>query len=115
MASSNFLSTGASNLPAHFRLRARDQRSGQDDLPLATSAPSNTHQQQQETKHIRVITGPAGCGKTSSRASTPDIMPYLEGDTYHTPENVEKMRTPLTDADRWDWLTLLREEALHPA
>ena len=29
--------------------------------------------------------------------------------------NVEKMRTgsPLTDTDRWDWLTALREESMH--
>lgn len=34
---------------------------------------------------------------------------------YHTPTNVEKMRTgtPLTDADRWDWLTALRDESVH--
>lgn len=34
---------------------------------------------------------------------------------YHTPVNVEKMRTgtPLTDADRWDWLTALRDESVH--
>lgn len=33
---------------------------------------------------------------------------------YHTPANVEKMRTgtPLTDADRWDWLTALRDESV---
>lgn len=33
---------------------------------------------------------------------------------FHTPENVQKMADgkPLTDADRWDWLVLLREEAL---
>lgn len=34
---------------------------------------------------------------------------------YHTKANIEKMSRgePLTDADRWDWLTVLREEALH--
>ncbi|KFY64588.1 hypothetical protein V496_03169, partial [Pseudogymnoascus sp. VKM F-4515 (FW-2607)] len=33
---------------------------------------------------------------------------------YHTPENVAKMATgtPLTDSDRWDWLTLLRASAV---
>jgi len=33
---------------------------------------------------------------------------------FHTPENVQKMANgqPLTDADRWDWLILLREQAL---
>ena len=33
---------------------------------------------------------------------------------FHPQTNVEKMASgiPLTDADRWDWLTLLREESL---
>lgn len=33
---------------------------------------------------------------------------------FHPVENVAKMASgqPLTDADRWDWLTRLREEAL---
>ena len=35
--------------------------------------------------------------------------PFLDGDGYHPPANVEKMRagTPLTDADRWPWLERL--------
>lgn len=67
-------------------------------------------------KHIWVITGPAGCGKTSVAEYLHGTfaLPYLEGDTFHTPQNVQKMANgqPLTDADRWDWLILLREEAL---
>lgn len=33
---------------------------------------------------------------------------------FHTEANVEKMRSgvPLTDADRWDWLTALRDESM---
>lgn len=36
-------------------------------------------------------------------------VPFLDGDQYHPPANVEKMRagTPLTDADRWPWLERL--------
>ncbi|SMR43147.1 unnamed protein product [Zymoseptoria tritici ST99CH_1E4] len=67
-------------------------------------------------KHIWVITGPAGCGKTSVAEYLHKTfsLPYLEGDTYHTAANVEKMANgqPLTDADRWDWLITLREEAV---
>ncbi|KXL49119.1 hypothetical protein M433DRAFT_75765 [Acidomyces richmondensis BFW] len=67
-------------------------------------------------RHIWVITGPAGCGKTSVAEYLHSAFdfPYLEGDKFHTPENVKKMAEgiPLTDADRWDWLILLREEAL---
>ncbi|KAH8179844.1 shikimate kinase domain-containing protein [Sarocladium implicatum] len=66
--------------------------------------------------HIWLVTGPAGCGKTSVAEHLAGVlsMPYIEGDSFHTPANVEKMRTghPLTDADRWDWLTALREESM---
>ncbi|KAK3686983.1 hypothetical protein LTR37_019285 [Vermiconidia calcicola] len=76
----------------------------------ADPAPTTAHQ------HIWVITGPAGCGKTSVAEHMHQTfsLPYLEGDTFHTPENVQKMANgqPLTDADRWDWLILLREEAI---
>ncbi|KAK5144378.1 hypothetical protein LTR32_003687 [Rachicladosporium monterosium] len=66
-------------------------------------APTSAPQSQHDIKHIWVITGPAGCGKTS-----------VAEPQFHTPENVQKMANgqPLTDADRWDWLILLREQAL---
>ncbi|KAM3418926.1 Gluconokinase [Cercospora zeina] len=77
------------------------------------AARSTWHSQH---KHIWVITGPAGCGKTSvaEYLHSTFSLPYLEGDTFHTPENVHKMAEghPLTDADRWDWLVLLREESV---
>ncbi|KAH6608700.1 thermoresistant gluconokinase [Trichoderma cornu-damae] len=66
--------------------------------------------------HIWLVTGPAGCGKTSVAEHLANAlnMPYIEGDSFHTPANVDKMRSgiPLTDADRWDWLTALREESM---
>ncbi|KAK4902055.1 hypothetical protein LTR27_000957 [Elasticomyces elasticus] len=84
-----------------------------------THQPANgtTHQSSQpQQKHIWIITGPAGCGKTSVAEYLHQQLqiPYLEGDTFHTPENVQKMSQgqPLTDADRWDWLILCREQCL---
>ncbi|KAI1779980.1 carbohydrate kinase [Hypoxylon cercidicola] len=66
--------------------------------------------------HIWLVTGPAGCGKSTvaKHLSTSLNLPYIEGDEYHPKANVEKMANgiPLTDADRWDWLTALREESL---
>ena len=43
-------------------------------------------------------------------------VPFLDGDGYHPPANVDKMRsgTPLTDEDRWPWLEKLAV-ALHEA
>ncbi|KAI8965977.1 carbohydrate kinase [Daldinia sp. FL1419] len=66
--------------------------------------------------HIWLVTGPAGCGKSTvaKHLSTALNLPYIEGDEFHTKANVEKMANgiPLTDVDRWDWLIALREESL---
>ena len=86
---------------------------------MAPSADSNSAAQYDgktsKHHHIWLVTGPAGCGKSTVAEHLANSvgMPYLEGDAFHTAANVEKMSngTPLTDADRWDWLTLLREEA----
>ncbi|MCL4155346.1 UNVERIFIED_CONTAM: hypothetical protein GTU68_020091 [Idotea baltica] len=52
--------------------------------------------------------GVAGCGKTSVGQSLGGAggVPFLDGDDFHSADNVEKMRAgePLTDQDRWPWL-----------
>lgn len=66
--------------------------------------------------HIWLVTGPAGCGKSTVALHLANSLnlPYVEGDEFHPAANIEKMRNgvPLTDADRWDWLTALREESM---
>lgn len=98
-------------------------------------------------QHIWIVTGPAGCGKTTvaQELAKELSLPYIEGDDvripvpsfiylchilrysailrqhvtyitsyqYHSASNKFKMSSgePLTDADRWDWLTQLREAA----
>lgn len=66
-------------------------------------------------RHIWIITGPAGCGKSTLAQYLAEYysLPYIEGDEFHPKANVDKMTagTPLTDADRWDWLILLRQQA----
>jgi carbohydrate kinase (thermoresistant glucokinase family) len=55
-----------------------------------------------------VIMGVSGCGKSTvgERLAQRLGVPFLEGDALHPPHNVALMAagTPLTDADRADWL-----------
>ncbi|KAH6719194.1 P-loop containing nucleoside triphosphate hydrolase protein [Leptodontidium sp. MPI-SDFR-AT-0119] len=97
-----------------------------DHLPITASSNntltngntrSNNSQPKTEHNHIWLITGPAGCGKSTVAQFLAKSMnlPYIEGDEFHPEANIEKMSKgiPLTDADRWDWLTRLREEAIN--
>ncbi|MCL4160163.1 UNVERIFIED_CONTAM: hypothetical protein GTU68_062202, partial [Idotea baltica] len=63
-----------------------------------------------------VVMGVSGCGKTtvaSGLAERLDNGAYLEGDSFHPPENKEKMGAgiPLEDSDRWPWFDALIAEA----
>jgi carbohydrate kinase (thermoresistant glucokinase family) len=55
-----------------------------------------------------IIMGVSGCGKSTvgERLAQRLGVPFLEGDALHPPHNVALMAagTPLTDADRADWL-----------
>ncbi|OGE48166.1 hypothetical protein PENARI_c031G06617 [Penicillium arizonense] len=93
-------------------------------MPDLTNGASTLHDQSKNTQmqHIWVVTGPAGCGKSTAGnvLRTHLGVPFLEGDDYHPAANKEKMGQgiPLTDADRWDWLISLRQaaiEALSPS
>jgi gluconokinase len=63
---------------------------------------------------ILVVMGVSGCGKTVVGQALAKALgwPFLDGDDFHPPANVEKMRsgTPLTDDDRWPWLDRLVNE-----
>jgi gluconokinase len=67
---------------------------------------------------IAVVMGVSGSGKTTIAAGVAREMGWvlLEGDTFHPPENIAKMKAgiPLTDADRQPWLEAIaaREDAL---
>ena len=58
-----------------------------------------------------VVMGVSGSGKSSLGAALADRLgcAFLEGDAFHSPCNVAKMRDgiALTDADRWPWLDRL--------
>ncbi len=58
-----------------------------------------------------VVMGVAGSGKSTLGVALATALgcPFLEGDDYHSPQAIDKMRAgiPLTDADRWPWLDRL--------
>lgn len=55
-----------------------------------------------------VVMGVSGAGKSTLGTLLAERLgwPFEDGDGFHPPENVGKMRagTPLTDEDRWPWL-----------
>lgn len=60
------------------------------------------------TLHV-VVMGLSGCGKSTvaEGISTAMGLPFAEADRFHPAGNVAKMSAgiPLTDADRWPWLS----------
>lgn len=63
---------------------------------------------------VVVVMGVSGSGKTTIAEDVAHREGWrlLEGDSYHPPANVEKMRhaIPLTDVDRWPWLRAIAAE-----
>lgn len=61
-----------------------------------------------------IVMGVAGSGKSTLGAVLASVLGarFIEGDAFHPPENVERMRSgmPLTDADRAGWLAALAAE-----
>ena len=67
-----------------------------------------------EPNRILIFMGVCGSGKSTFAAKIADYLecgPFIEGDSFHSPEMKEKMRQgiPLTDEDRWPWLTRLNQ------
>ena len=65
-----------------------------------------------------VLMGVAGCGKSAVGAALAARIgaAYLDGDDLHPPANIEKMSRgePLSDADRWPWLTVIGRRLANP-
>ncbi|CAR23523.1 gluconokinase [Lachancea thermotolerans CBS 6340] len=67
---------------------------------------------------VIVLAGTAGTGKSTIAAKLVEVyqskhpdVEFLEGDSIHPPENIAKMShgIPLTDEDRWGWLSKVGE------
>ncbi|HUV16063.1 MAG TPA: gluconokinase [Pelolinea sp.] len=58
-----------------------------------------------------IVMGVSGCGKTTIGRMLATYLGwvYIESDDYHSKEDIQKMSggIPLTDEDRWPWLTRL--------
>ncbi len=65
------------------------------------------------TLHV-VVMGVSGCGKSEvgQRIAQQLALPLVEGDEFHPPGNIDKMRrgVPLDDGDRAGWLEQLGRE-----
>jgi gluconokinase len=65
-----------------------------------------------QTCHL-VVMGVSGCGKSTLGTQLAQTlqMKFIEGDDYHSPQSVEKMKAghPLTDQDRIPWLNQLAQ------
>jgi len=74
---------------------------------MATSTPSRI-----------VLMGVAGCGKSAVGVALAARIgaTYIDGDDLHPPANIAKMSRgePLTDDDRWPWLTLVGQKLANP-
>ena len=71
---------------------------------------NNSLSQTLQTCHL-VVMGVSACGKSTLGTELAQTLKrkFYEGDDYHSPQNVEKMKAshPLTDQDRIPWLNQL--------
>lgn len=61
-----------------------------------------------------IVMGVSGSGKSTIAEALGQRLGWRfeDGDSFHPPRNVEKMRAghPLTDEDRWPWLNAIADE-----
>lgn len=65
-------------------------------------------------RRLIIVMGVAGCGKSTIAEGLAAALGgrFFDGDHFHPKANIDKMSRgePLTDTDRWPWLTLVGQE-----
>ena len=60
---------------------------------------------------VLILMGVSGAGKSTTGALLSERLgwPFRDADSFHPPENIEKMSrgVPLQDEDRWPWLSAI--------
>lgn len=63
-----------------------------------------------------IVCGPCACGKSEVAFALAHHyqVPFVDADTFHSPENIKKMGSgiPLTDDDRFPWLLTVRQQMI---
>ena len=81
-------------------------RGSLDDAHVSPSTPS-------PSRPRVVVMGVSSCGKSTvgELLALKLVVPFMDGGDLHPRANIEKMASgvPLTDDDRWPWLTLVGE------
>ncbi len=75
--------------------------------PIQPSAPGGAPAIGRQS-HLVLVMGVSGAGKSTVGSLLAERLgvPFADADSFHPPENIEKMSRgePLTDEDRWPWL-----------
>ncbi|WP_334319580.1 gluconokinase, GntK/IdnK-type [Termitidicoccus mucosus] len=104
------------------RVRERVADAGLTDKPVMTMFdfidydegrdPARTRPWEYRLAKIVVLTGVAGCGKTTVGRALADALGWYfeDADAFHSPASIAKMSAgiPLDDADREPWLAAIR-------
>ena len=65
-------------------------------------------------RRLIIVMGVSGCGKSTIAEGLAKAIGgrFFDGDHFHPQANIDKMSRgePLTDLDRWPWLTLVGQE-----
>ena len=82
------------------------------DLTRTMGANLHAHEERNGLPRCGIVAmGVSGCGKSTLVADLAAFLacPALDGDSFHAPASIAKMRAgqPLNDEDRWPWLDRL--------